>query len=197
MSRPSTPTAAQARRRTAAIVLLPALVLATAYVYFPRARVERRVAALERSIQSAREQAPTLAAQAAAATELDALRRTAGELRRAAAPVESDTHASPASHTDAVARAATVENVLLLLAKHGLTLTEESTGPLGVEAAASPMLRGARGPVRTLRFRGRYFDVLAALEELVGSDAHAFPLQLEMKRSRDAGGALLWTLVLI
>jgi hypothetical protein len=59
------------------------------------------------------------------------------------------------------------------------------------------MLRGERGSVRTLHFRGAYFDVLAALNELMSGQVNAFPLQLAMTRSRDEEGVLLWTLVLI
>jgi hypothetical protein len=174
-------------------MLLPGLVAATAYVYFPRATAARNITGLEARIEEVRLQAPTLAAEARVTEELSALRRVAEELRRAAAPVAP----APRTHEDAASRAADVEAVLLLLARHDLTLTEESTGPIGIEAAASPLLRGVRGPVRTLRFRGGFFDVLAALNELVESGARAFPLQLEMKRSRDEEGALLWTLMLI
>lgn len=193
MSAQSKATGVRTSRRALAIMLLPGLVAATAYVYLPRARAARNVAALEARIEESRMQAPTLAAEARVTEELDALRREEEALRRSAAPAAQTSR----PHEDVVARAANVEQVLLLLARHDLTLTEESTGPIGVEAAASPLLRGVRGPVRTLRFRGAFFNVLAALNELVASDAPVFPLQLEMKRSRDEEGALLWTLMLI
>lgn len=175
-------------------ILLPGLLIGTVYVYAVGAGAERTIVATRESIRSARREAPTPAAETEQALVLSRLQDELERLRG-----ERDQVARQLGDGDSpLARSAAAERLAQLLARCHLRLTEE-TCDSGLSAfpaelaRLTPLAAGAPGRVRTLRFSGRYLDVLAACGELADPGIRAVPLRLRMARSPDGG--LAWTLV--
>jgi len=188
-------------RETLAVVTLPALVVAAVYMIAFRLDSVREVAALRERLVRARAQVPSDATADAQDARLEELRVQLDTLRSARAQRETSTARPRHQPLDGVERVTTRASLAQLLARHDLRLLHEDVGPVELGAALADTLGAESGThlrtsATTLRFEGRYGDVLAALEELAGSDLRVLPLRLEMRRVDDSLTRLDWTLVI-
>lgn len=191
-------------RRAVTWMLLPGLVVATAYVYGPRARVVHAVETARTSAESARRDMPSVADLARTLRDVETLReqvRAERELTEATrARVQSGTHGVRPSDPEARARAA--ERTSVVLAERNVVLLEESAGFDSQERLPDALVRRLTGSSlpaapRTLRLSGRYVDVLGMLQELVETDVGLIPIELKLTRERGPNGVPLWILVVI
>ncbi|MFN0244979.1 MAG: hypothetical protein ACKVWV_19010 [Planctomycetota bacterium] len=198
------PDSSTLRRRALTWMLLPGLVVATAYVYGPRARIVQAVATARASTESARRDMPSVADLARTLRDVETLReqvRAERELtEKTRERVQNAANGLRPSEPEARARAAA--RTSLVLAERNIALLEESPGFDAQERLPDALVRRLTGsslPVtpRTVRLRGRYMDVLAALTELVESNVGLIPIELKLTRERDASGVPLWILVVI
>lgn len=182
------------QRQRILILLFPGLVFGIAYVYALARPADQQIKETRESIVKANEAAPKPAAEALANLRLKQARKELDHLKKTK-------RTDPATGTfSEVDRAEAGRRVTAVLERHRLYLLEESTesspGPL--PATLTTATPGAKpdGGARSLRFHGRYMDVLEALRELDSSDQRALPLRLRMERTAEGTKQLVWTLVL-
>lgn len=180
------------RRRLLAGLFLPALLVALAWIVAGRMPLLAELERTRTRLAEARAQNP---ADGALLPEIAGLSARIAGLKVQAPPPAAGPR--PASATE---RAARREALSAVLFRHGLRLDAEESSTLDLGPAAAAALGGEGGrsrvPVTTLRFRGRWDDVRAALAALRETDPGLLPLRLEMDADRVTGGAPAWTLVL-
>lgn len=178
-------------RQKILILLFPGLVMGIAYVYALARPADQQIKATGEAIEKAKEAAPKPAVEAQANARLRQARQELDHLKKTK---KADPATGTVSELD---RAEAGRRLTAVLERHRLHLLEESVatspGPL------PPNLGGAgkaEGAARSLRFHGRYMDVLEALRELDGPEHRALPLRVKMERAAEDAKQLVWTLVL-
>ncbi|MCC6737833.1 MAG: hypothetical protein IT452_02205 [Planctomycetia bacterium] len=184
-------------RQAFLLALLPALIAGAAYVYLHARPARSRVKVLQAEVDQATaarpgpgEEQTMRMLQASLGIEIERAKTRSGN-DRAGGPRIGE----PAPTADVGSRLAA------LLKAHGLTLLEDHPGAAGIDAKLPKALedagKNAKDRLRTLRFRGRYADVAAAMGGLKDAVDSGIPLRLEMKPAAERTAAPPeWTLVL-
>lgn len=185
------------RRQLLLLAVLPALVAAAAYVYFHARPARSRVKALQAALDQATAAQPGPGEEqtmrllhASLGIEIERARGKSGKGRGGGPRI-----GEPAPAAEVGSRLAA------LLKAHGLTLLEDQSGAAGTDAKLPKVLedadRKAKDRLRTLRFRGRYADVAAAMAGLKDAVDSGIPLRLEMRPAAErTAEPPEWTLVL-
>lgn len=177
------------------ILLFPGLVMGIAYVYALARPADQQIKATREAIEKAKEAAPKPAVEAQANARLRQSRQELDHLKKTK---KADPATGAVSELD---RAEAGRRLTAVLERHRLHLLEESAatspGPLPPQLTVpGPGGSKAEGGARSLRFHGRYMDVLEALRELDGPEHRALPLRVKMERTAEEAKQLVWTLVL-
>lgn len=172
------------RRNSVLILVLPALVVGTGYIYLLRPRTATEARQARDAAQKARQEAPTRAQESREMYREEALRE---EVRK----LELAVGAGGTAVRPAVAGAG--ERLAALLTHHRLLLLEETMDPPSTGALPPGFDMAPAGRVRSLKLAGRYLDVLNALRGLVDPSIGGIPLRLTLGREREE---LRWTLLL-
>ena len=192
------------QRQTVLKLILPALALGILYIYGFGRPLNQKIQSLKDSIAAAEKSAPKPVAEAQLLAKLTAARQDIARLKESQKPGVDPAKGGTAQFD----RAEYGKRLSAALEKHHLVLLEESAepspGPLppGLAPATAKAPPGApepprvEGGARSIRFTGRYMDVLAALQELDEPGHRALPLRVSMAREETGYKALVWTLVI-
>lgn len=189
------------RRQAVLAAILPGLAVGAAYLFLFAKPAKREIDSLRATMRRAGETKSPPGAEAEQAarmrrlySELDRLK----EARDREAAVPGGTATAGGGAPD---RAKAGERLTRLLARHDLRLTEETAeagaaaGALPPESRKPPVGTPSDARPRSLRFRGRFLDVLAALREMDGLRDSALPIRIRMEPAADGKEALQWTLI--
>ncbi len=182
-------TRAAARRNLIATLALPALLICSAYLLLMRPGLGSAIDHVALALDDARRQTPgadTLNdAHDRVFTLKDELRLERERRSREALVATTD----DANAQAAIERPIWRREFAELMTRHRIVVhsdrAEEVTGATG-----------ARQRVRRLELRGKYADLLAALDEFARTQPGGRVLELAMKRSNAEGSAPSWTLTI-
>lgn len=185
------------RRERAALMVLPAFVIAAAYVLVVRPNAQRTLESTRARLAAERTQAPNPAAAASDVSFELELRDRLAELRQQFAARSRPPATSGARSVDG-------HRVARTLAEHRVTLLEERVEGSGADDSTvfearrwlSTSEHADRGPLRTLRVRGAYFDLLEALRALLEPDVDAVLLRVDMNQIPWSEDEPTWTLII-
>lgn len=180
---------AAARRNLVATLILPALLISSGYLLLLRPRLGRSIDQVERSLDDARRQAPGADALNDAHDRVFTLQ---DELR---IERERRARAATAAPTDDLSESAPIDRPIWrrefaeLMVRHRIVVQTD-------RAEEVTDVGGVRQRIRRLELRGKYADLVAALDEFARTQPGGRVLELSMKRSTDEGSAPAWTLTI-
>lgn len=178
--------------RRLALILLPAALLAGGYFLMHGSDVRQRIRTAERDLEQLRAKAPTRsqlttqsARLASATAEVGALETTIA----ARQPKEAaDEKPIDARIVGRIGRILETRRLVLLKEVRGQDVSSQISDRL------SSAWRSEADRLVMFEFRGRFLDVLSALEDIRGALAEVQPLDLTMRRVPEGGAWHTWVL---